>query len=338
MSTSRRGFTLIELLVVIAIIAILIALLLPAVQQAREAARRTQCRNNLKQIGLALHNYHDVFGRFPMGYVDVGTPDDDSRMDGGWSWAAMVLPQIDQSPLFNQFDFRYHPHGAGSAHGAVKSNGILCSTPQPAFSCPSDIKPATIERHQGALGHVAAMATTSYPAVYGPFRRVPCTGTGATFNFQGRPQSLLGAFSANACRSFRDLSDGVSNIIVVGETCHRTDMPDHPDSALYGSVMPSGGADCTETSNLGATTFYQHLRCALLRINGPTGITERFTGFRSGHVGGANFTLGDGSVRFLSENIDHTETLYDASNQGRGPFGTYQRLAGINDGQVVGEF
>src|SRR3954463_8669310 len=102
----RFGFTLIELLVVIAIIAILIALLLPAVQQAREAARRTQCKNNLKQIGLALHNYHDVFGCIPPGYIDIGTPNSPTVYDGGWSWASMILPQIDQAPLFNSFDFK----------------------------------------------------------------------------------------------------------------------------------------------------------------------------------------------------------------------------------------
>src|SRR5689334_25410189 len=104
----RRAFTLIELLVVIAIIAVLIALLLPAVQQAREAARRTQCKNNLKQIGLALHNYHDTFRLFPPGYVDRNgnpnlTPDND--LGPGWGWAAFLLPYIDQSPLYSPINF-----------------------------------------------------------------------------------------------------------------------------------------------------------------------------------------------------------------------------------------
>src|ERR1700709_1412993 len=94
---SSRGFTLIELLVVIAIIAVLIALLLPAVQQAREAARRSQCKNNLKQLGLALHNYHDIVDRVPMGYTDTATVSAAATEDGGWSWAAQLLPQLDQA-------------------------------------------------------------------------------------------------------------------------------------------------------------------------------------------------------------------------------------------------
>src|SRR5688500_4365529 len=106
----RRGFTLIELLVVIAIIAVLIALLLPAVQQAREAARRTQCRNNLKQIGLALHNYHDVHNTFPMGYCAGMTyVDGASDTSPGWSWATYILPQLDQGPLYNQFNWSAAP-------------------------------------------------------------------------------------------------------------------------------------------------------------------------------------------------------------------------------------
>src|SRR6476661_11263059 len=105
MSRRRIGFTLIELLVVIAIIAILIALLLPAVQQAREAARRTQCKNNLKQIALAMHNDMGQFQTLPFGYDDVGSMNSNAIMDGGWSWASLILPQIDQAPLANQFNF-----------------------------------------------------------------------------------------------------------------------------------------------------------------------------------------------------------------------------------------
>ena len=100
-----RGFTLVELLVVIAIIAVLIALLLPAVQQAREAARRTQCKNNLKQIGLALHNYHDNYNALPPGWIGVTNGGPDIYGLNGWGWASRILPQIDQSPLYNQLNF-----------------------------------------------------------------------------------------------------------------------------------------------------------------------------------------------------------------------------------------
>src|SRR6478609_9116964 len=117
----RRAFTLIELLVVIAIIAVLIALLLPAVQQAREAARRTQCRNNLKQIGLALHNYHDAYQLFPPGYVDRnGNPDltPDNDLGPGWGWASFILPQLDQGNVYNQINFNI---GVGLGSNATVS-------------------------------------------------------------------------------------------------------------------------------------------------------------------------------------------------------------------------
>lgn len=103
MNRTRRGFTLIELLVVIAIIAILVSLLLPAVQQAREAARRTQCKNNLKQIGIALHNYHDVAGVFPPGFLDIHAGNSE-RTSGGWAWSAYLLPYLEQANLYSRFD------------------------------------------------------------------------------------------------------------------------------------------------------------------------------------------------------------------------------------------
>lgn len=335
MKSRVRGFTLIELLVVIAIIAILIALLLPAVQQAREAARRTQCKNNLKQIGLALHNYNDIYGSFPMGYVDIGTPDNGNVMDGGWSWASMILPQIDQAPLYNQFDFKFLPHGEGSTFAQVKNNSKLCATPQIAFSCPTDIKPTTMSKHNaGTKGYISAMATTSYAGVHGPFAGAPCTASPFSFT---PAQALLGTFSVNTTRTFRDLTDGTSNIIVVGEVAMQMQNQNNPNSMLYGSVTQAGGTDCTNNA-LGNASMFQHVRGCLVKINAPLAVGGIFKAFSSGHTGGAHFTMGDGSVRFISENIDHTGTDFANSNGGNGPFGMYQRLAGIRDGQVVGEF
>ncbi|HET6425668.1 MAG TPA: DUF1559 domain-containing protein, partial [Planctomycetaceae bacterium] len=179
---SRRGgqpggFTLIELLVVIAIIAILIALLLPAVQQAREAARRTQCRNNLKQIGLALHNYHDNFNVFPMGYSDT-VAGANERNGAGWSWQTFILPQIDHGTIYNRFNFSTTPYN-NTYNGSPIDNQSLVATPLTVFSCPSDTKPATAANNGGAANvaagqGTAAAATTSYVGCRGAFNGIQC--------------------------------------------------------------------------------------------------------------------------------------------------------------------
>src|SRR5437879_3863735 len=124
----RRGFTLIELLVVIAVIAVLTALLLPAVQQAREAARRAQCRNNLKQLGIAFHNYHGCFNVFPPGYVSGATY---PATTNGWSWCAQLLPQLDQTPLYNSLNFSAPIESPANLPGAATSLSFLL--------CPSDL-------------------------------------------------------------------------------------------------------------------------------------------------------------------------------------------------------
>ena len=139
-----RGFTLIELLVAIAIIAVLIALLLPAVQAAREAARRVQCTNNLKQIGIALHGYHDAIGAFPMGYAaQLRFVDGATDTAPGWAWAAMVLPQLEQAPLFNAANFRLSV--------SAPANATVVATPLRTFVCPSDLTSGPFPHH-GSLG------------------------------------------------------------------------------------------------------------------------------------------------------------------------------------------
>ena len=149
------GFTLIELLVVIAIIAILIALLLPAVQQAREAARRTQCRNNLKQIGLALHNYHDVFLSFPIGNLYAGT-----QTSNGWSWIAFILPYMDLANDYEQLDFAWaDPASSGRCSeyfGFQETNNpgqsYTWSIPKPVLICPTDPNAGRIFSGQTGAG------------------------------------------------------------------------------------------------------------------------------------------------------------------------------------------
>ncbi|MDP1798492.1 MAG: DUF1559 domain-containing protein [Planctomycetaceae bacterium] len=343
-----RGFTLIELLVVIAIIAILIALLLPAVQQAREAARRTQCRNNLKQIGLALHNYHDNFSVFPMGYSDVRAGNTE-RIGSGWSWATFILPQIDQAPLYNQFNFNTTPY-ANTLGATAIPNQSLMATALTAFSCPSDVKPATVANNGGAANvaagqGVAAIATTSYVGSRGAFNGVHCAENAANnpqITVDARNNGLL---IVNGKRGMRDITDGTSNVFAVGEVRWIPLITDINGVAnvgsvrqfIFGNITTGGGPDCVNNgpANNGP---HLHLRAAHQKLNGPLlDASNLHRNFHSTHVGGAHFLMGDGAVKFVSENIENTATGYSAATV-NGPYGTYQRLGAINDGQVVGEF
>ncbi|MDZ4686429.1 MAG: DUF1559 domain-containing protein [Planctomycetaceae bacterium] len=342
----RRAFTLIELLVVIAIIAILIALLLPAVQQAREAARRTQCRNNLKQLGLALHNYHDNFNVFPMGFSDV-VAGNAERIGSGWSWATHILPHIDQAPLYNQFNFNTTPYACVSCAAPITGNQALVGTPLAAFSCPSDVKPSRDANNGGAAdtangAGTAAIATSSYMGCRGAFNGIFCTEVGTAVTVDARNNGLL---IVNGSRRMRDITDGTSNAFAIGEVRWIPLITDINGATnvgsrrqfVYGNVTTAGGPRCT---NNGSTNNGPdlHLRAAHQKLNGPPlAASNLHRNFHSTHVGGGHFLMGDGAVRFLSENIDNTATGYSAAVV-NGPYGIYQRLAAINDGQVVGEF
>jgi len=336
----RAGFTLIELLVVIAIIAVLIALLLPAVQQAREAARRSQCKNNLKQIGLALHNYHDTYRLFPPGYIDGHPSITGDPKHGGWSWQAQILPQLEQGPLFEQFDFDFHPHGVpGTASDPAGLNQGLVATPQPVFSCPSDVKPVTRSRHgSGTDGHVGAIALSSYCGVLGPYDGQGCTTGGDTVTTSVRNTGLL---IVNNCRRMGQIVDGTSNTLAVGEVTYLEPQPPSAEAStvqvLYGSVQQQGGPNCANRGRYGAGPF-NHLRSMRQKLNGAAGLHRAF---HSQHTGGAHFLVCDGSVRFVSENISHSAQNFMRGGKPHpnGPFkGLYQRLSCMADGQVVTEF
>lgn len=270
-----RAFTLIELLVVIAIIAALIALLLPAVQQAREAARRTQCRSNLKQIGLALHNYHDNFQTLPPGWIGITSGQPDVAGINGWSWASRVLPQVDQSPLFNSIDF--------NSHVKAGSNAAARTTVLPVFRCASDIAPDkwTIVSNPGSTP-LADLASASYSGVFGRDEIDLCNGLPP-----GSPCSSDGAFFLNSRVRFADVIDGLSTTMLVGERVTRT-----ASGWLYTwSGVVAGGDN------------------PIIRILGDTDVTPnrdliRMDEFASYHTGGAQFLMGDGAVRFISTNID----------------------------------
>lgn len=303
-SKRSRGFTLIELLVVIAIIAILIALLLPAVQQAREAARRTQCKNNMKQLGLALHNYHDVNLTFPPGWIAVdlttGAP---AAHDGttGVGWGSMILPYMDQAPLYNQFNANLAIHDP--------ANLMFIDNVLPTFQCPSDPKPDKWDiEEEGSPGTVlATLPTANYIGSFGTEELDGCENTPGTAPVASTGQCRGdGLLYHNSKVRIRDITDGTTNTFIVGE--RRTDV----DLGWY-STWPGMVAE-------GEEAFQRILGSADHVPNDPAAHLDDFS---SRHEGGAQFLLGDGSVRFISENIDH---------------GLYQSLATIQGGEVVGEF
>lgn len=332
---TRAAFTLIELLVVIAIIAILIALLLPAVQQAREAARRTQCKNNMKQLGLALHNYHDNFLTFPPGAVSSVTAGAPYQ---GWGWNAMILPYMDQAPLYNQINF------SGTMQQATVANGPA-STIIGALRCPSDVG---LERLQffdvvPTVGGTAAVVQnqvgrSNYPGVVGWWNNGG-TPTGLNGATQPTTAQYRGIFGLNSRAGIRDMTDGTTNAIVVGE--RYTPNAQGQGTALQpvGHVawIGSGGAigdNAAPATVLGDTAVAltapngatAPFTPAGYRINGNNGGTVargQTSGFGSLHTGGCHFLLGDGTVRFISENIDSV---------------LYRNLGTINDGNTVGEF
>jgi prepilin-type N-terminal cleavage/methylation domain-containing protein len=347
---SRRAFTLIELLVVIAIIAILIALLLPAVQQAREAARRTQCKNNLKQMGLAIHNYHDTFNVFPIGFLDVVGGNDETSSTG-WAFTTYVLPYLDQAPLYNQFNFLTTPYALNTPGGVAVQNQALMKTKVPSYLCPSDSNPGTVANNAGAAAQgagTAAIALCSYMGCNGSFDGAPCAQGQNPVTVNERNN---GIFTVNSSVRMRDISDGTTNVFAVGEVRYILNFTDPGGTATgsernysFGNVTNNGGANCNNSNGANphnSNGSHNHLRFTRKKLNGPMlDASDLWRAYHSRHVGGAQFVLGDGSVRFVSENLEHTNTNYSAgppSNLG-GPFGLYQRLGAKNDGQPVGEF
>jgi prepilin-type N-terminal cleavage/methylation domain-containing protein/prepilin-type processing-associated H-X9-DG protein len=294
-----RGFTLIELLVVIAIIAVLIALLLPAVQAAREAARRAQCLNNLKQMGLALHNYHDAVGCFPMSYAAT-RPFVDGATDtaAAWGWSAMILAQLEQSSLFNAANFSI-PVEAPANSSAARS--ILV-----AYLCPSDPLPGGPFAVTDAAGNTLAMfGPTSYAACVGDDRADSTTG----LNNDGLGN---GVFFRNSRVRLADITDGSSQTIALGERAWSITSGGWP-GAVAGGVVRRGPADrCPKTGALfypAATLVQAH--CNVLNTNtDPDGGLDDFS---SRHPGGANLLFADGSVRFLKSVLANSGIRADGS-------------------------
>lgn len=315
----RRGFTLVELLVVIAIIGILIALLLPAVQAAREAARRSQCSNNLKQIGLALHNYHDTNKTFPFSWMVFAT-------DPGYSdlnaqvWGTRILPYIEQQALYDQYDSRFPAIDQYAAHPEVVQNLAVIATPLAAYVCPST--PGGVDRvYDASLDPDFPFTWTAAPSdytailgVYGQFATIAYAGWSGSGSRSGVMQFNginpdNGDVELDRSR-IADIKDGTANTAMVGErvggdTIYMKGGQVHPNSAMLGPSNGGGWGDIMNGETWYAGTLYDG--SGTPPDQGPCAINcsnYRNGGFFSFHPGGAQFCLADGSVRFVSETID----------------------------------
>ncbi len=328
-SGKRQAFTLVELLVVIAIIGILIALLLPAVQAAREAARRSQCTNNLKQMGLALHNFHDVFNRMPPGCANDQPPFGTVAAGTGWgsSWMVYILAYVEQGAVASKWkydDVNYtvtpnvpYPEQNGSGYGNPANKALVANLLIPGYWCPSS--PMT----QWAASFPTQMAA-SYVGIAGAANGlIPGFNEGRIGTYAGSPAAGGGTLFINSKVKFADMTDGTSNVGMVSEqgnwvVTQNGTKQEWRGAKLYSFTMGIGSNSEYPGIN-GTAGDYRHFNCTTIRYSinyRPTpawpdapgdcslGVCNDFGNnvpLSSTHPGGVNFLLGDGSVRFVSD-------------------------------------
>jgi len=296
---ARRAFTLIELLVVIAIIAVLVGLLLAAVQKVREAAARAKCQNHLKQLALAAHNYEATHGRFPVGLVPVTDPPTGYR-DKTNLWVEM-LPQIEQSPLKGRWDSAdYRSNFAG---GISATTAVVI----PIMVCPSDSLPGPVAHFQFSPPYDWFNGYWAYSS-YG--------GNGGTLAFDwGNPGPRDGVFYTGSRTRIADITDGTAGTFLLGERYHRDsefdarttadpDLKDMGPMSLWGvwaSAYNEAGSVADVTMSAAVPINYQVSTAP--SPGGPDWLVGRLNAYGSGHPGGTNFALADGSVRFVRDSI-----------------------------------
>ena len=331
MRVRRRGFTLIELLVVIAIIAILIALLLPAVQQAREAARRTQCKNNLKQLGIALHNYHDTFTTLPPSAIAMGVGGADWFNGGGTaaipraqnlSGFVLLLPYIEQSTMYSAWNFNnaasnswvYGLYSVATMLGTADVNAAISKTPLAALTCPSDNgKPFYPGRDQ-----YYSISTTNEGG-YRPSYQFSSHHQAYYHNHYWNvhvPIPEQRAFGEDRKTNFKDITDGLSNTVLMVEQTREK----------YNGQIGGWSYTCHVNAGIDFTRDWYRINQWDYYGDAATFLPGRLGQWMTAgslHTGGVQAVLGDGAVRFISENIDGT---------------TQNNLAKMSDGKTLGEF
>ncbi len=312
-SKKRTGFTLVELLVVIAIIGILIGLLLPAVQQAREAARRLECSNNLKQLGLAIHNYHDTHGKFPNNNPLVQRSSDSKRFIQG-PWTIAILPFLEQTNLYDQWD-----QNLGFGEG---SNRALLTTPVPAYRCPSTPGPEiatfagitspSFDADRDSIGDGVA-----YDATAVDYHAPISAHTPPMDSSSARVDAAMPQLSSVG---FRDITDGTSNTILFAEVAgfpkrYNRGSAVGDNAAVFGH-LGAWNRILTIRSDASGSTLYGG-NCLINCTNYAS------TNLYSFHPGGAQICLVDGSVRFLSATVE---------------MDTFFRLMASQDGLPLGDY
>ncbi len=340
----RLGFTLVELLVVIAIIGILVGLLLPAVQAAREAARRMQCGNNLKQLGLALHNYESAHSKLPPGWITSqglaylggsGSTGTGTNGQGSWGWSAFILPFIEQKNLYDAI-------GVGQDMRVALDNTVILTTMQQKFNtfrCPSDTAPDINDQRQlaGFSGTVRRVATSNYVG----------WNSGSWGWIDGDTNNggsvRRGIMQLNKSTKFGEITDGLSNTIAIGERMYKRFTPPASTctiscaaAVVFGNEWNTNFNNSRRNPRFGNTNTLGmgegHINSIFTGDPNSPGancnsICAR--GAASYHVGGAQFALADGSVHFISQSINW---IPDATLNS-----TWEYLGAMGDGQVLGD-